>query len=88
MLGGGLFPGDIVEIYGKTGSGKTQLCLHLTAQFCHFSEPTSYVIYFDMKNDFNAVRLKMLCDDKIDVCTKLWLNIVQSSTIVDFVTAN
>lgn len=67
MLGGGLFPGDMIEFYGKTGSGKTQLCLHLVSQFCHFNKDPSCVLYFDLKNDFNATRLYNFCDASVEV---------------------
>ncbi|ODM92127.1 DNA repair protein RAD51 4, partial [Orchesella cincta] len=66
ILNGGVLPGDIIEFYGKTGSGKTQLCLRLTAQFSHFSEDKACVLYFDMKNDFNARRLLNLSEGDED----------------------
>ena len=31
VLGDGLLPGQITELYGQAGSGKTQLCLQLCA---------------------------------------------------------
>ncbi|CAL8112737.1 unnamed protein product [Orchesella dallaii] len=62
ILNGGVFPGDIIEFYGNTGCGKTQLCLKLAAQFSHFNHDKAGVLYFDMKNDFNARRLLNLCE--------------------------
>lgn len=61
VLRGGILPGDVIEIFGKTGSGKSWLCMQILAQYIFFHEEPSHVLYLDMKNDFDARRLNNLC---------------------------
>jgi DNA repair protein RadB len=44
LLGGGLEPDSVTELYGEGGSGKTVLCLHLAAQVALSSR---WVLYVD-----------------------------------------
>ena len=52
-LGGGLYTCDFLEAYGKSGVGKTQLALHISAHACMRSN----VLYVDTNGDFTALRL-------------------------------
>jgi len=61
ILSGGLVGGEVLEIYGKYRTGKTQLCLAIAAQLCHFREEKLSVVYFDLKNDFRATRFLSFC---------------------------
>lgn len=60
-LQGGVPYGSITELVGRSGNGKTQLCLTLTVHAClpMFTPDASpcCVVYFDTENKFSAARL-------------------------------
>jgi RecA/RadA recombinase len=58
-LGGGLTAGTITEIAGAAGSGKTQMCLHVTAHAV-LSDAQANVVYVDTEHSFSAVRFEQL----------------------------
>ncbi|CAF0835759.1 unnamed protein product [Adineta steineri] len=53
-LNGGLRRGSLIELCGSWGSGKTQFCLHLTAQCCLMGLRS---IYIDTEHTFSSIRL-------------------------------
>ncbi|CAF1221641.1 unnamed protein product [Rotaria magnacalcarata] len=53
-LNGGLRRGLLIELCGSWGSGKTQFCLHLTAQCCLLGLRS---IYIDTEHTFSSIRL-------------------------------
>ncbi|CAF3332446.1 unnamed protein product [Rotaria socialis] len=53
-LNGGLRRGLLIELCGSWGSGKTQFCLHLTAQCCLLG---LHSIYIDTEHTFSSIRL-------------------------------
>jgi len=55
MIGGGLTTGNVYEVYGYSGCGKTQLCLS-SAAVCLSNG--GFVIYIDTKGDFCVERFK------------------------------
>jgi len=57
MLGGGFDSGSIIEVYGKTASGKTQLS-HLMTVRALMDSPDSKSIFIDSENTFRADRIK------------------------------
>lgn len=59
LLDGGLLPGEVLEIFGAPGSGKTQLALSLTASFLGSGGHVLYVTTKDAA-DCLALRLRAL----------------------------
>jgi len=64
ILGGhGFESGQIFEIFGVAGSGKSQLCFHMAfvvAAYCREN-----VLYFDTKNDFSPERIRQMYEARI-----------------------
>ncbi|KAF4518212.1 hypothetical protein B566_EDAN005937 [Ephemera danica] len=58
VLNGGLMTGELLEVYGFSGCGKTQLCLTLTASAA--ARLKAHVYYIDCKNDFSGTRLQSI----------------------------
>ncbi|XP_066594649.1 DNA repair protein RAD51 homolog 4 isoform X2 [Prorops nasuta] len=58
LLQGGLELGQIYEICGSAGSGKTQMCFAITASLA--TKPNSIVHYIDTKGDFCASRIESM----------------------------
>ncbi|KAJ1632844.1 P-loop containing nucleoside triphosphate hydrolase protein [Pavlovales sp. CCMP2436] len=58
-LGGGLTVGTVTEICGAAGSGKTQMCLHVTAQAV-LSDAQANVVYVDTEHSFSPKRLEQM----------------------------
>lgn len=56
MLGGGLPFNSIIELFGAAGTGKTQLCISLVAQFL-LKEPDVKVLYISTQERFAIERL-------------------------------
>lgn len=54
LLGGGLFPGEVCEVAGPSGVGKTQLCLTVAALTALSGVP---VVYLDSGNGFSSERV-------------------------------
>lgn len=55
LLKGGLLTGNVFEICGSSGDGKTQLCFTITANITNHLK--QIVHYIDTKGDFSANRL-------------------------------
>jgi len=62
LLEGGLREGQVLELYGDSGSGKTQLCLSACAQTIARGER---VLYIDTSNAFTATRLLSILKESI-----------------------
>ena len=58
MLGGGLATGEVTELVGMPGTGKTQLCLQACAAQAASAETS--VLYVDSNGQFSAKRLYAL----------------------------
>ncbi|XP_034942078.1 DNA repair protein RAD51 homolog 4-like [Chelonus insularis] len=63
LLGGGLYPGRIYEICGKSSSGKSQLCYTLAVNIAVKSSGT-IIHYIYTKKDFSASRIQMILENK------------------------
>eukprot|EP01134_Creolimax_fragrantissima_P001911 CFRG1911T1 len=57
ILHGGLYTGEITEICGLPGTGKTQICLSATMSCISTPNSEGKVIYIDSSNNFSATRL-------------------------------
>jgi len=53
LLGGGLFPGEVLELVGASGKGKTQLCLHVAF---HVASRGEDVFVLDTCSSFDVQR--------------------------------
>ncbi|XP_058121717.1 DNA repair protein RAD51 homolog 4 [Anopheles ziemanni] len=60
LLQGGLMPGQIYELCGTSGSGKTHLCMTLAANVA-FRDASS-VYFIDTKCDFSATKLQHILE--------------------------
>lgn len=73
FLKGGIYTGEVTEIHGPPGSGKTQFFLSVTANLVLDSENT--VLYLDTNNNFVAGRIEQIlskkCEDKTVLYEKL-----------------
>lgn len=58
LLGGGLLTGNIYEVCGLPGSGKTYFCLTLLKNT--ISKLSDKIYYLDTKHDFSAITLKRM----------------------------
>ncbi|XP_021916042.1 DNA repair protein RAD51 homolog 4 isoform X2 [Zootermopsis nevadensis] len=62
MIGGGFLTGKIYEVCGSSGSGKTQLCLTVSAHIAHdFKQEVHYI---DTKTDFSGKRVQEVLESK------------------------
>ena len=64
----GIFPGDVIEVFGESGSGKTEVLLHAVAHIVLPSPPESPrdVIYFDHECRLDLARLELLLRHRLD----------------------
>ena len=60
LLGGGLPTGEVIEFFGASGVGKTQLCLLASAAQALFTNGS--VLYIDTSGQFSARRLMVLAN--------------------------
>jgi len=58
FLKGGIYAGEVTEIHGRAGSGKTQFCLSVTASTVLDSDST--VLYLNSTCDFSAQRIEQI----------------------------
>ena len=67
---------DVIELYGKEGSGKTQILIHLIAN-CILPKTWEglivngrgvSVVFFDTDNHFSLVRLVEILEDRVTCC--------------------
>lgn len=62
ILDGGLYTGEVTEVAGEIASGKTQICLSMTASvICHSKQN---VMYVDTSGGFCAERLEEILHTK------------------------
>jgi DNA repair protein RadB len=66
LLGGGIESGSLTSLYGEAGSGKTNLCLQLTANMVLSGKK---VIFIDTEG-VSFERLKQIAGDEFDKITK------------------
>ncbi|CAF3364327.1 unnamed protein product [Rotaria sp. Silwood1] len=78
-LNGGLRRGLLIELCGSWGSGKTQFCLHLTAQCCLMGLRS---IYIDTEHTFSSLRLLNMIGDFNSKQEHL-LELVRTETVFD-----
>ncbi|KAG8180176.1 hypothetical protein JTE90_020472 [Oedothorax gibbosus] len=72
FLKGGVYTGEITEIHGPPGSGKTQFCLSVISNL--ILESNSTVLYLDTSGNFTGKRLLLMLqksNDKQDFTKKL-----------------
>ncbi|CAG2067406.1 unnamed protein product, partial [Timema podura] len=60
LLQGGLFTGNLYEVYGLSGDGKTQLCLAIACNVAHYLKQR--VHYIDTKFDFSGKRIQAMLE--------------------------
>lgn len=60
LLDGGLYTGDVTEIVGAAGTGKSQICMNITLSTS--MEAKKYVIYIDTGGSFCGERIKQLLE--------------------------
>lgn len=58
LLGGGVRKGQLVELYGTWGSGKTQICFTLLV------ESKGLVVYVDSESTFSSKRIKQIAETR------------------------
>lgn len=59
LLSGGFFGGQVTEVVGRSGTGKTQLCM-TAALACVSSNMVNTVLYIDTTNAVSASRMKQM----------------------------
>jgi hypothetical protein len=65
----GVFPGDVIEVYGESGSGKTEVLLHAVAHAILPTRPDPIprlVVYFDHECQLDFARLELLLRHRLD----------------------
>jgi len=65
----GVFPGDVIEVYGESGSGKTEVLLHAVAHALLPTRPDPIprlVVYFDHECQLDFARLELLLRHRLD----------------------
>lgn len=60
MLGGGISPNQITEIYGESGSGKTQFAIQVALNFIKQRDFKQKVLFVTTKKQVNGDRLRQL----------------------------
>ncbi|CAK0804434.1 unnamed protein product, partial [Prorocentrum cordatum] len=61
MLGGGLWTGEVVEVFGPSGAGKTQLGLTVAAHFCASGLPVLFATAMDAPSALARRLRQLLC---------------------------
>jgi RecA/RadA recombinase len=84
LLNGGLMTGELLEIFGTSGTGKTQLCMTLAANVALYLK--KQVFYIDCKNDFSGTRLHSILQaqsvrDEVSISFSFSLSFCSSSSI-------
>ncbi|XP_077168302.1 DNA repair protein RAD51 homolog 4 [Paroedura picta] len=64
LLDGGLYTGEVMELTGSPGSGKTQVCLHIAASVSENLKRG--VLYVDSTGGFTATRLLQLLEGRTE----------------------
>lgn len=57
LIGGGLLASEVIEFYGKSNSGKTQLCHKIISAVACRDEDDASALYLDLHCDFSIERL-------------------------------
>lgn len=64
LLGGGFFSGRVTEVYGESGSGKTQLCFQLCVNYQLNSKDDRDIVYVDTVGKFRPERIAEIYGNK------------------------
>ncbi len=70
LLAGGIRSGMITEIFGASGSGKTQVCFSLCVNFLK-DRQTEEVIFVDTQGTFRPERISQIAQGKNDVLKRI-----------------
>jgi len=65
LLGGGISKGKITEVYGESGSGKTQLCFQLCVNYLTDSHNGNDIVYVDTVGTFRPERIVEMAGENI-----------------------
>jgi predicted ATP-dependent serine protease len=83
LLNGGLGSGQIVELFGRSGTGKSELCHRLSANAALTSKKA--VLYLQTKGDFRPEKmqeiLQQLNADVKGVCTQIANNFHDTNSV-------
>lgn len=82
LLGGGVRSGTVTDFFGKSGTGKTQLCFSLCVNCEREILPGETIIYIDTTGNFRPERIKEIASYKgnTDVLKKIsYLRVFNSS---------
>lgn len=72
ILRGGIRTGSIIDFYGKSGVGKSQLCFTICANL--IKKYPSSIVFVDTIGTFRPERiLQILSSDRKDLLKKIWL---------------
>lgn len=83
-MDGGILTGELLDISGLTATGKTQLCLTLTAHtVC--SKMSTVVVYVDTQGSFSATRVKDICSVENVLSRVIVYSITDLFQLVSFV---
>jgi RecA/RadA recombinase len=64
LLGGGICTGMVTDIYGESGSGKSQLCFTLCA---NCAEDSAGILFIDTAGTFRPERIKEISGSKLSL---------------------
>ncbi|HZB79763.1 MAG TPA: hypothetical protein VE264_00630 [Nitrososphaera sp.] len=64
LLGGGICSGMVTDIYGESGSGKSQLCFTLCA---NCAEDSAGILFIDTTGTFRPERIKEISGSKLSL---------------------
>ncbi len=64
LLEGGIFSGRLTEVYGESGSGKTQLCFQLCINYQINSKNDKKIIFVDTVGNFRPERIAEMCGNE------------------------
>jgi len=69
LLGGGLEPKIITELYGEAGTGKTNICLQVARECAHMGKKVAYID----SEGVSIERLEQICDgyEKEQILTRI-----------------
>lgn len=72
LLAGGLPAGIVTQIYGRPGSGKTNICM---AAAIEAAKNGQNVIYIDTENNFNKFRFEQIAGEKAaEIAKRIYLH--------------
>ena len=57
LLGGGIRTGMVTDIFGQSGTGKSQLCFMLCASYAKYSKQEDTILFIDTAGTFRPERI-------------------------------